>query len=48
MIESGSPNDNSSPLSFTDNQKKIKSLVSLLRKEQLDEENLSSAIRKQG
>jgi hypothetical protein len=48
MIQSGSLKENSPPLSFTDDQKKIKNLVPSVRKEQLDKENASRETGIQG
>jgi hypothetical protein len=48
VIESDSLNDNSPSLSVTDGQKKIKTLVSSVCKEQLNKENISIAIVKLG
>jgi hypothetical protein len=48
MTQSGSLKENSPPLSSSDDQTKIKTLVPSVRKEQLDKENTSRVTGKQG
>jgi hypothetical protein len=48
MTQSGSLKENAPPLSPTDYQKKIKTLVPSTHKEQLDKENTSRSTGKKG